>query len=104
MPRSARTVGDAVRHLLRDSGYRLAPAQNSHPKMQTLLNSPLPAAHRIITPMSLCDALTMLGDEAWEVVYDPINRLVAYQLKKEPVMIKAAVVEKEIDYEYGMKK
>lgn len=95
MPRSVVTVGDAVAHILAGSGYRLAPLSSSDPMLPILFNAPLPDAHRVITPMTLCDALEMLGDEGWQVVYDPIHRLVSYQVRQDDQEPEVILIEEK---------
>lgn len=78
------TVGQAINALLDGSGFRLAPPASADPTLPVLLNAPLPDAHRLITPMSLCDALTMLAGEGWVMVYDPVHRLVSFEVAGRP--------------------
>jgi conjugative transfer region protein (TIGR03748 family) len=47
------TVGGAVQHLLRGSGYRLPGKPAADPARLDLLGYPLPAAHRSLGPMPL---------------------------------------------------
>lgn len=54
------TVGDALNHVLRRSGYRLC----SGPETDALDALPLPAAHYRIGPMALRDALLTLAGPA----------------------------------------
>jgi len=74
------TVGDAITHLLSRSGYRLADANRSDPVLPTLLNQPLPLIHRHLGPITIENALVTLAGEAWDLVVDPVNRLVSFEL------------------------
>jgi len=74
------TVGDAVSHLLLRSGYRQASLSSSDPMIPTLLNSPLPAIHRQLGPITIENALRVLAGEAWDLVVDPVNRMVSFEL------------------------
>lgn len=77
-PEPVQTVGDAVQHLLDDSGYRLAgtPGSASH----TLLAQPLPAVHRALGPLRLDQALQTLAGPVFKLVQDPLHRRIAFEL------------------------
>lgn len=74
-PRAIQSVGDALRYLLKESGYRLCGA--SAP-LDALLAYPLPAAHRHLGPVSLDAALTILAGPAWQLTVDEQRRLVCF--------------------------
>ena len=76
-PESVQTVGQAVQHLLRDSGYRLADA--SPGASAILLELPLPGVQRSLGPVALRQALAVLGGPAFRLVQDPLHRLVAFE-------------------------
>ena len=78
-PSRVKTVGAAIRHLLRGSGYRLAGESAADPARLDLLNFPLPTAHRSLGPMPLQDALETLGGPAFRLVEDPLHRLVSFE-------------------------
>jgi len=86
-PSRVKTVGTAIRHLLRGSGYRLAGESAADPARFDLLNFPLPTAHRSLGPMPLQDALETLGGPAFRLVEDPLHRLVSFERcgPREPV-------------------
>ncbi len=73
------TIGDAVDTLLAPSGYTLAPGT----RHSALLELPLPAVHRELGPITLEHAIKTLAGAPWETVYDPVHRLVAYELRPE---------------------
>ena len=77
-PKPVQTVGDAVQHLLDDSGYRLAgtPGSASH----ILLAQPLPAVHRALGPLRLDQALQTLAGPVFKLVQDPLHRRIAFEL------------------------
>lgn len=77
------TVGDAIRHLLLRSGYRLADVRVSDPSLPILLSRPLPMIHRTLGPITLDNALVTLAGDAWDLVVDPVNRLVSFELLKQ---------------------
>ena len=74
------TVGDAMTHILLRSGYRLASLDASDPALPVLLNSPLPLVHRQLGPIRIDNALSALAGPAWDLVIDPVNRLVSFDL------------------------
>ncbi|MXY14125.1 MAG: pili assembly chaperone [Proteobacteria bacterium] len=81
-PKPVQTVGDAVQHLLDDSGYRLAgtPGSTSH----ILLAQPLPAVHRVLGPLRLDQALQVLAGPVFKLVQDPLHRRIAFELCTQP--------------------
>ena len=79
LPDRVRTVGDAVKHLLQQSGYRLAGSEASGPASAYLMALPLPAVHRRVGPMPLERALETLVGPAFHLVEDPVHRLVAFE-------------------------
>ncbi|MDR2112570.1 MAG: PilL N-terminal domain-containing protein [Candidatus Accumulibacter sp.] len=67
------TVEDALRHLLRQSGYRLC--ENADEALRAL---PLPAAHRRLGPLTLREALETLAGPAWVLAVDDFSRQVCF--------------------------
>ena len=78
-PSRVGTVGEAVRHVLSGSGYRLVAETGAGSARSDLLGFPLPEAHRSLGPMSLQDALETLGGPAFRLVEDPLHRLVSFE-------------------------
>ena len=78
-PDRVRTVGDAVKHLLQQSGYRLAGSEATGTASDYLMALPLPAVHRSVGPMPLKRALETLAGPAYRLVEDPVHRLVALE-------------------------
>ncbi|MDR1934507.1 MAG: PilL N-terminal domain-containing protein [Candidatus Accumulibacter sp.] len=68
------SVGDALQHLLRHSGYRLCASA----EIEALTTLPLPAAHRRLGPLALSDALRVLAGPAWELAVDTLAREVCF--------------------------
>lgn len=68
------TVGDALNHVLRRSGYRIC----SGPETDALDALPLPAAHYRIGPMVLRDALLTLAGSAWSLHAEEGARVVCF--------------------------
>jgi len=74
------TVGEAMQYLLRQSGYNLAKPKAADPTMGKLLNHLLPKVHRQLGPMSLQTMLSTLASSAYQIVVDPVDRLIAFDL------------------------
>lgn len=68
------SVGDALRHVLLRTGYRLCDA----PDAASLFTLPLPAAHLRLGPLPLRDALLVLAGPAWELSVDDAARAVCF--------------------------
>jgi conjugative transfer region protein (TIGR03748 family) len=78
-PDRIRIVGDAVKHLLQQSGYRLAGSEATGPTTAYLMALPLPTVHRRVGPMPLNRALETLAGPAFRLVEDPVHRLVTFE-------------------------
>jgi type IV pili sensor histidine kinase/response regulator len=78
-PERIQTVGESVRYLLQRSGYRLAMAESIGPDTAALFALPLPAVHRSLGPMTLRDTLETLAGPAFQLVQDPVHRLVTFE-------------------------
>ena len=78
-PDRIQTVGDAVRYLLQRSGYRLAHVESIAPETIALFELPLPAVHQNLGPMSLRAALETLAGHAFNLVQDPVHRLITFE-------------------------
>ncbi len=79
LPETVRTVGEAVRHLLQPSGFRLAGPEVLAPEVTYLFALPLPDVHRNLGPMPLQQALETLAGPAFRLVEDPAHRLVSFE-------------------------
>ena len=76
IPASASTtVGDAMRYVLRYSGYRLC---EGDPALATLWTLPLPAAHLQLGPLPLNQTLQLLAGSAWRLSVDERTRQVCF--------------------------
>ena len=78
-PERIQTLGEAVQYLVQRSGYRLANAESMGTETAALFALPLPAVHRSLGPMTLRDALETLAGPAFNLVQDPVHRLVAFE-------------------------
>ncbi|MCK4707645.1 MAG: hypothetical protein KAU21_03430 [Gammaproteobacteria bacterium] len=77
-PLAINTVGSALELMLINSGFRLADPGAADPNLSILLNSLLPNIHRTLGPMSLRSALKTLSGTSWDLIIDPINRLISF--------------------------
>lgn len=75
------TVGEALRHVLKRSGYALCADSAA---VDRLFRRPLPAVQHQFGPISLLDALTIIGGPAWRLDIDPVDRTVCYALRMPP--------------------
>lgn len=80
-PREVVLVGDALRVLLGESGYRLAIEQD--PDIAILFNQLIPAVHRQLGPMQLIEAIEVLAGEQWLIEVNPVARTLTFQLRDE---------------------
>lgn len=79
------SVGDAMRHVLLRSGYRLCDTAEA----ATLYALPLPAAHLRLGPLMLRDALLTLAGPAWELSVDDVTRQVCFSRHGAPTFLSA---------------
>ncbi len=81
-PEPINTVGAAVAALLDGSGYRLLSPKLAESYRVHLFAMPLPDVQRQLGPLSLRQALELLGGPAHRLVIDPTYRLVSFELLK----------------------
>ena len=79
IPSEIASLGEAVRWVLRDSGYRLADDTVLTQEVVAMLELPLPAAHRRFDSMSLRMVLALMVGPAFQIVQDPVLRLLAFE-------------------------
>lgn len=72
---TAPTVGDAMRYVLRHSGYQLC---SGEPALTSLWSLPLPAAHMQLGPLPLNQVLQLLAGSAWRLSLDERSRQVCF--------------------------
>jgi type IV pili sensor histidine kinase/response regulator len=82
LPEHVNTVGQAVAALLDGSGYRLLSPKLAESYRVHLFAMPLPDMQRQLGPLSLRQALELLGGPAHRLVIDPTYRLVSFELIK----------------------
>ena len=76
-----RSVLEGLREILHGTGYRLAEPAAADPAIGRLYDQPYPDGQREIGPRALGAALERLAGPAWQVVEDPVNRLVSFEVK-----------------------
>ncbi len=77
---TAKTVKGALEQLLNGSGWRLAEYIASEPEINRLYSQPYPQHKRKLGPMPLENALVWIAGDAWQLVVDPVNKLISYEL------------------------
>jgi type IV pili sensor histidine kinase/response regulator len=82
LPEHVNTVGQAVASLLDGSGYRLLSPKLAESYRSHLFAMPLPQVQRQLGPLSLRQALELLGGPAFRLVIEPTYRLVSFELIK----------------------
>lgn len=82
-PEYIKTIGEAIEHLLENSGYALVEQGKRDQYQETLLSQPLPLIHRQLEPISLRKGLCLLAGTAYELIEDPIARTVHFKIKAE---------------------
>ena len=82
LPEQINTIGQAISHLLDGSGYRLLSPKLAESYRSHLFAMPLPQVQRQLGPLTLRQALELLGGPAFRLVIDPTYRLVSFELIK----------------------
>jgi conjugative transfer region protein (TIGR03748 family) len=97
--KSVKTVGQAMQIWLRGTGYNLA---STHPdrNVYQLLQLGLPNVHRTLGTVSIESGLKALAGDPWELVIDPVHRLVSFSLPAgytQPMLVTSSVVDVRTD-------
>lgn len=79
----AKNVKYGLQQLLRGSGWRLAERKNADPNIARLYRQAYPDFKRRLNPIKLSDALQYVAGNAWDLVIDPVNKLVSFQLNHD---------------------
>jgi conjugative transfer region protein (TIGR03748 family) len=79
-PTSVITIDDAMRYLLRFSGYSLVAENSLMPETKHLLNLPLPQTDRMLGPLTLQQGLLTLAGQPFGLLVDPVHRLISFRL------------------------
>ena len=75
------TVGMALEQLLGNTGLKLQKAQDQDKYTHAMLANNLPATQRVIENASLKQALLALTGDKFDIVVDPINRIISFKIK-----------------------
>lgn len=76
----ARKVKQALEQLLQGTGWKLAEFIASEPEINRLYKQPFPIHKSKLGPMPLDEALVWIAGDAWQLVVDPVNKLISYEL------------------------
>ena len=82
-PQRVKTVGGAVIYTLKNTGYQLVPTKRSTDSVRQLYKHPLPSYLRSVGPMPLENVLLALSGDAYQLVVDPVHRLITFRLRND---------------------
>jgi len=77
-PLSVISIKDAMTYLLKESGYGLVAGDSFS---ESMLKNPLPLVDRNFGPITLEEGLTTLVGDNFQVLVDPVHRLISFRLK-----------------------
>ena len=84
-----KTVGQALWQVLQDTGYSLVLENQLPTSAREVLSKPLPVTQRELGPISVGNALrTLMGDQVFTLIVDPVHRLVTFKLKSKFLYLK----------------
>lgn len=83
IPSTVNTVGGAMTYILSNTGYRLPSKNQQSTATQVLLSQPLPLTNRHLGPITVLNALHALAGSSYQVVVDPVNRLISFVLQPQ---------------------
>ncbi|MGJ0624640.1 PilL N-terminal domain-containing protein [Xenorhabdus bovienii] len=73
------TVADAMRYVLRQSGYTLCAPEKTN---DILYHQPLPSVHTQLGPVRLRTVLQIMAGPAWQLEVDEVQRVVCHHLRQ----------------------
>ena len=76
-----RRLLEGLREILHGTGYQLADAAAADPEIGRLYGQPYPEHQRQVGPAELGEVLERLAGPAWQLVVDPVNRRVSFELR-----------------------
>lgn len=80
-PQHIQTIGEAIEHWLKYSGFHLASANKQQDSLKTILKQPLPQVDRNLGPISVANGLTVLvGQHLFSLKHDDLLREVNFTL------------------------
>ena len=77
---NAQTIEQGVQQLLWGSGWRLAGMAAADPELFRLMQAPWPNSWHNLGPDRLDAILVAMGGSGWQLVVDPVNRLVSWEV------------------------
>lgn len=80
-PVQGRTVLEGLLQILEGTGYRLASEDAADPDIGRLYQQPYPENQRNLGPRDLGTILERLAGPAWQLIEDPVNRLVSFEVR-----------------------
>ena len=80
-PAQIQTVGQAIRYTLKDTAYHLVPMSHTSPAVKNMYQQVLPMYSRTIGPVPLSEALLSLSGKVYQLVIDPVHRLLTYKVR-----------------------
>lgn len=80
---AAQTIQEGLQLLLKNTGWRLSGIAANNPKILSLYNAPWPEHWTFLGPDQLDNILITIGGEGWQLVVDPVNRLIGYEIKPQ---------------------
>ncbi len=78
---TAEKVKYGLVQLLKGSGWQLADNSSADPHITRLYNQDYPDFKHVLRPIKLSDALQYIAGSAWNLVVDPVNKKVSFELK-----------------------
>ena len=79
-PEDVQTIGQAVNLVLSDTGYKIRDVLYWDVEVFALVQHPLPLVQRKLGPLTVLDLLKTLVGRAFEVVIDPLDRRVGFEV------------------------
>lgn len=79
-PDDIETIGQAVKALLSDTGYRLEDVLYWDAEVFELVQHSVPRVQRELGPLTVLDAINTVVGSAFDVVVDPVHRTIAFKL------------------------
>ena len=80
-PESVISVGDSMKYLLQTTGFSLVQDKAAYPFAYQMMQRPLPGSDRDFGPMTVKSGLQTLAGNNFQLIIDPVHRLISYRLK-----------------------
>ena len=79
-PSDVTTIKGALDYILANTSYQLQPSKYWTPNMKALMELSLPLSVRKLGPITVKQALHTLSGKSYQLLIDPRNRWIAFQL------------------------